>query len=313
MKDEKIDLLKLKNEIFEKSIENLKEKLEEKNLKIRKLQDKMIRIVELLKESNNSMLNERNSGSFISENKMENFESFNRKNHNFEDFDIKDIGDLNNSSSFYDKKGGIYHNRDDRNSFEGLKGSQSYKDIFKNLRYSVGRGEIPKNEHFQKKSKIEKNVENAIFQDFTKKNYESFDDKKSIVSSHYKYNKYGLLERNSGSNSTIYSNRKEPASKTQKNGKIDNFPEMTNTLKKIIRSRIQLKNSKESEEKRSIYENFRENNDEKNFTFGLKKSKKEAVYDPLKFENSYRELLRNYDKYTLMKILDKFKGVHSHL
>lgn len=74
---------------------------------------------------------------------------------------------------------------------------------------------------------------------------------------------------------------------------------MSNVLRKVIESRIAIKQAKDDESRFNsvIYDSQNYYGETENLDAGLK------------FEKSYRDLLKNYDKYSLMNIIEKFKGV----
>lgn len=219
MKEEKIELLRLKGEILENSIENLKEKLDGKNQKIEKLQRKIIQILELLKSTNGSI---------------------------YDNINMSQSTVLSKPQSYLKP----HYRKKSKTSVQNSQNADSHK----NLRYSTGM-------------------------------------RSTRLSNHYRWNKQGLLEKRDDSqvSRTEFRDSERPQ---------ENFPELTNVLQKVIQSRIALKQAKE---------------EERSFSTIYDQDRIEGAEDRdagMRFERSYRDLLRNYDKYSLIKIIEKFKGVH---
>lgn len=230
MKEEKVELLKLKGEIYENNIQNLKEKVHDKNCKIERLHNKLIKIVDLLKGTNSS---------------------------------IYDNLNISNSSIFSKSKSRSFINRESIiNPARSTTGYLGSLNSSKNGRYSVG--------------------------------------KKARLSNHYSYNEKGLLVKNTGPKSRIASSEIPINAYRSDRGKRDgNFPEMTNVLKKVIESRMVIKNAKSERDFSSIYDS--------DLRIGVDDADDDS--SGIRFERSYKDLLSNYDSYSLMKIIERFKGV----
>lgn len=226
MKEEKVELLKLKGEIYENTIQNLREKVGDKNSKIHRLQDKLVKIVDLLKGTNSS---------------------------------IYDNLNISNSSIFSKSKSRSFLNRE--SIIKPARSTNGYPNNLKSsktLRYSVGKTSRPSN--------------------------------------HYSYNEQGLLVKNSGPQSRIASSEILLDAYQRKGKRGGNFPEMTSVLQKVIESRLVIKEAKKKSNLSSIYDS------------GVRAELGEED-DAGRFEQSYRDLLSNYDRYSLMKIIERFKGV----